>query len=133
MTKPRESDRSPLEHPALDDLADVVAGEDVGDPSSREQALEHLRACPQCAERVRALGRVGELLREAPVPAPTELEWARMLSRVRQSRVPTWRMLAAAAILAVAIPATLAWLLPPRPLIGSGGDLTAPALESAEI
>jgi hypothetical protein len=117
-----------MDHPSLDVLADLKAGEAVDAPG----ALEHLAGCGECQAGLARLERVGELLRSAPVPAPSELEWARLTLRTRRP-VISWRMLAAACVVACAIPATLAWLLPPCHGDCGGGDMVASPQESVAL
>lgn len=125
MSGTRESD-----HPSLDLLADLRAGEG-SDPA----ALEHLEGCAQCQAALSPLVEVGSLLRQAAIVPPSELEWARMLQKARATpatpsavaaaiRQPfSWRLVAAAALVAALIPATLAWLLPPCQASTTTGDM----------
>lgn len=75
-------------------------------PDEARSVESHLATCADCAAERDRLARVDGLLRVAR--PPSEVEWARILSRARRAPSLGWRALAAAVLLAVAIPGAVA-------------------------
>lgn len=76
-------------------------------PEVVEQFETHVSGCPACSESVARLRAVDGGIRALPTPLPTASEWAAVLANARRHRT-SWRRLAAAVILAIALPASLA-------------------------
>jgi hypothetical protein len=89
---------------------------EAGEGAAEERA--HLRACPRCAARYRALGDDLELIADALHAGPPPA--AAAPPRLR------WRAVGAlAATVALAVGATWLWRAAPVPAPGGGGDVGA--------
>ncbi len=95
----------PLSHPVDDAwLIELLNGLLKG--QQREQLLAHIRDCPECEARMRALARERELLRASPVPIVTG-ENVALESRKRMGRPLAVIAATAAAVVAAVIIGTM--------------------------
>lgn len=99
------------------------------DPTARADLEAHLAGCSACSKTRALLERTNRAL-AAPAP-PSPVEWAILLDRARRARSLGWRGLAAAVLLAVAIPASLAAALHGRATTWSEG--LVPAVTDGEL
>lgn len=78
-------------------------------PAEAHAAEAHVRQCPQCAARLAELRMVGDVLRDAPLPAPARAaveRWHRALTQVEEQqvrRLASWMTAAASVVLALSL------------------------------
>ncbi len=112
----------------VDDIrGPYLDGELVG--ATRAAVESHLAECPVCEQAVGELARVDLLIRNASAPRLSEAERARVAAAIRRTPIP-WRRLAAAALIAAALPLGIsAWFAGARDR--SGPDILTPAIDTS--
>jgi hypothetical protein len=97
-------------------------------PAEARSLELHLASCAGCRRERDRLARVTALLL-APA-GPSSVQWSRLVERARRAPSLSWRALAAAVLLAIAIPGSLAFVQRARASAG-GIDPTWPTLSAA--
>ena len=90
---------------------------------------KHASSCATCAARLSQHRRVDSLLRAAPAPLPTRQEWDALLAHATRPLVIHWRRIAAAALVAIALPLSIG-ALSRRSDVSAGYDVLTPSLDT---
>ncbi len=90
---------------------------------------KHASSCETCRQRLDRLRDVDALLRRAQVPLPTKPEWDALLAEATRPATIRWRRIAAAALIAVALPVSLGVLCRPSEA-QAGYDVLTPGLDT---
>ena len=120
--------------------------DDELDGELRERVRGHLEECPSCRRECEELKRVAALYREAPVPEPTDAQWAKVSAAVVHGTVERpvparaerpsahgWRWWLSGALAAAAV-VLLVFLLPRQqaPVVGPPDNGTRTAVLELE-
>jgi hypothetical protein len=111
-------------------FAALVGGHVDGALAPQEAAVleKHASSCATCRARLDTLRGVDALLLGARVPLPTRPEWDALLATAMRPAV-RWRWVAAAALIAVALPLSLGFLCR-SPGAPAGYDVLTPSLDT---
>jgi anti-sigma factor RsiW len=90
---------------------------------------EHLSRCESCSERVTRLRQVDALIRGAATPLPSNEEWSGLIARATRPVLIHWPRVAAAAVIAIALPLSLRLYSRPSD-VPSEDDVITPALDT---